>query len=714
MKKSVKQREWGQQKSLFNDPGNMLMVAYLAAVVFFLLLGSFSQASAQTGAGEDSVLPSAIPFEEVDSGQLLISGEGDKGYVAAPLLEQDVDISVSGMLIHAQVNQRFHNSSAEWIEAVYVFPLPDESAVTKMRMVVGDRIIVSEIKEKNEARALYERARKEGKKSSLLAQKRPNIFTMAVANIPPKSVIEIEIEYLDAVLYRDNYFSLRFPMVVGPRYIPGKPHVDQERRVAFDEGGWAMDTDEVDDASQITPPVVAVGEPGQNPVRLSLTLAPGFPVKNLSSLYHGITIAQEDELNHTVSFDGRVFADRDFVLEYQAGNDHTVSAALFTESTANEHFTYLMLMPPQQQADNNVPREVIFIVDISGSMAGTSIRQAKEALVYALSHLNERDRFNIIVFNNSAKKLYPYSLPAQDEYLNNGIAQVTALQATGGTEIAAALDIALNGSTDRRRIRQIVFLTDGAVGNEQKLLNTIATRRGDTRIFTIGIGSAPNTYFMTRAATMGRGSYTFIGRINEVGQKMTALFDKLENPVITDLMVTAGENTTIEMYPKPMPDLYQGEPVVALLKSAEPLGQVLLSGRYLGQEWRVEVDGPGGTSRPGVAAVWARQKIRSLMESLHTGAAEVDVRREVLKTALKHHLVSRYTSLVAVEEEISRPQNNAVQNAQLKTNLPAGWQHGKVFGSSAQTATKSELLLVIGIIFLFIGALLIMRQRRMP
>lgn len=710
MKKTVRQEELFEQETFLGDPGNMLMVAYVAAVVFFLLLGIFSSASAQTTAEKTTITAGERAFADVKSGQLFITGKEEN--VVAPLLEQDVDISVTGMFIHSKVRQRFQNTSTAWLEAVYVFPLPDESAVTGMRMVVGDRVIVSKVKEKNEAQAVYERARNEGKQSSLLAQKRPNIFTTAVANIPPESVVEIEIEYLDTVGYRDGFFSIRFPLVVGPRYIPGNPSLNPEKWVAFDEGGYAMDTDEVDDASQITPPVVEPDKPPRNPVTLSLNLAPGFPVKNVDSLYHGIRLERKEDQSYAISFDGRVFADRDFVLEYQAGNDQTVSASLFTESIAGEHYTYLMLMPPQHHFENKVPREVIFIMDISGSMAGTSMTQAKEAMVYAISRLHERDRFNIIVFNNIAKKLYPYSLPARAEYLENGMNKIAGLQASGGTEIAAALDIALDGSTDNRRIRQIVFLTDGAVGNEKNLLDTIASRRGDSRIFTIGIGSAPNSYFMTRAATMGRGTHTHIGKTSEVQRKMTDLFNKLENPVITDLTLTSREKEAHEIYPQPMADLYHGEPAVALIKSAEPPGKIELGGTYLGKEWQVEIEGSAAASRPGIGAVWARKKIRSLMESLHTGAAEVDVRSKVLNTALKHHLVSKYTSLVAVEETISRPQDENVQNSQLQTNLPSGWQHDRVFATSAQTATNSELLLVIGSFFLFVGSVLLIRQRR--
>lgn len=702
------------EESTLNDPGNLLLLIYLGVIVFFLLLGSLTQASAQNSGAERGAEPGEPrAIEDVNGGELLISHGMDGTLRSAPLLSQKVNMSVSGMVVNTVVKQRFNNTSDDWVEAVYVFPLPDESAVKGLRMIVGERVIVGRIKEKKEARATYEQAKSEGKKTSLLSQKRPNIFTMAVANIPPKSVVEVEIEYLDTVRYRDGIFSLRFPLVVGPRYISGSPKPLAEKHIAFDGKGWSNDTDQVEDASEITPQVVKPSKPKQNPVQLQISLAPGFPVKDISSPYHGIDIADDSMGSYEIGFDGKVFADRDFVLEYRAANARQVSAALFQETTVDGHYTYLMLTPPFEKRDNRVPRDLLFVLDISGSMAGSSMRQAKEALIYSLSRLYQHDRFNIIVFNNTARKLYTTPLDATAENVEKARKDIIKLEATGGTEISSALALALDGRSDHERIRQVVFLTDGAVGNETALFSMIRQKLGDARLFTIGIGSAPNSYFMSRAATMGRGSYSHIGRVEEVSNKMRRLLEKLEQPVVTGLRLENIGGEQMEMYPSPLPDVYMGEPVVALIKSDKPLQNMRLSGMSMGKPWTIGLGAKDGKPRPGIATVWARKKIRTLMESLYFGETEEKVRSEVLKTALTHQLISKYTSLVAVEDAVSRPQGSNLENRQVRTNMPKGWQHNKVFGTSSQTATNSELLLVGGLLMMILGVLLRARNWRL-
>lgn len=691
------------------DPGSVLIVVYITIITLLLLLGNLATASAE----EHSEKGDTITLDEVRRGELLIKDVESGKFVAAPLLNQNVEISISGMVANAKIKQNFENPSSEWVEAVYAFPLPDESAVKNLRMVIGERIIVGEIKEKNEARAVYEKAKSEGKKASLLAQKRPNIFTMAVANIPPHSKIEVEIAYLDMVRYKDSTFSLRFPMVIGPRYIPGRPLAKEGRHhISFDGGGWASDTDQVEDASQITPPVAGPGEPLRNPVELSISLAPGFPVKGLNSLYHGVKVEEKMAGSYMLNFDGKVFADRDFVLEYQAANGKEIAAALFTEEVGEGDYKFLMLMPPVEKIENTLPREVIFVLDISGSMAGTSIVQAKSALQLAISRLHDRDRFNVIVFNNNARHLFPASLSASEENKDMAMEKVASIEADGGTEIGPALKLALDGRRDHQRIRQVVFLTDGSVGNERSLFTMIAKRLGDSRLFTVGIGSAPNSYFMTRAAAMGRGTFSYIGKIEEVNATMTQLFEKLENPVLSGMQLEVDDDVVIEMYPSPLPDLYMGEPVIALIRSDKPIAELRLTGYRMGKPWSVDIDTGSGKNRPGITTLWARKKIRSLMDAMNLGAAEPEVRRQVLATALEHHLVSRYTSLVAVEQQVSRPPMEKLETQQMKTNLPQGWKHNKVFGTSARTATASQLLSITGLILMFLSLLLLRTGRR--
>ncbi len=709
MKNESRKYEDAKNIKTFSDPGTVLIIVYITIIIFLLLLGNLATASAAEGDGQKATLS----INEVQRGELLIKDVESGSFVPAPLLSQHVEIAISGMVANAKIKQQFQNNSSEWIEAVYAFPLPDESAVKQLRMVIGDRVIVGEIKEKQVAREIYEKAKSEGKKTSLLVQKRPNIFTMAVANIAPHTAIEVEIEYLDTVRYHDNTFSLRFPMVIGPRYIPGAPlAMEADKTVSFDGGGWARDTDQVGDASHITPPVTGPGEHTINPVELSLSLAPGFPIKGLSSLYHGVKVEENEGGSFLMNFDGRVFADRDFVIEYQPANENEIAAALFTEQGKGGEYKFLMLMPPVGKIESSLPREVIFVLDISGSMAGTSIIQAKSALKFAVSRLQERDRFNIILFNNSARKLFPTPLFASEDNRIMAGKKISSITADGGTEIGPALELALDGRTDHERIRQIVFLTDGSVGNERSLFSTINSRLGDTRLFTIGIGSAPNSYFMTRAAAIGRGTFSYIGKTSEVNKIMTELFQKLENPVLSGMELTAKNGVKGEMYPERLPDLYAGEPVIALIRSEKPLKEMTLSGYRMGKPWKIDINTATGKNRPGIATLWARKKIRSLNDSLNLGAAEAEVRRQVTATAMEHHLVSPYTSLVAVEQQISRPAAETLANKQMKTNLPQGWKHGKVFGTAARTGTASKLMTIAGVILMLLSLLILRSNRR--
>ncbi len=582
-------------------------------------------------------------------------------------------------------------------------------------MKIGTRIIEGEIKEKRKAEKMYEQAKKEGKKASLLSQERPNIFTVALANIAPGEEIGVEIEFQQVVRFIDGIFSLRFPLVVGPRYIPGAPirGGSEQGEVEFNGSGWSFDTDQVVDASRITPPVAADYEKPLNPVRFMVELAAGFPVARVESLYHGITVDDEQEGMQLIQFDGTVMADRDFVLEWEPEKQKIPQAAFFAESHGQNEYLLLMLTPPSADSlEESPPRELIFVLDTSGSMAGSSIVQARAALVLAISRLDGHDRFNVIEFNSSARRLFSKAQIADTLHKNQAISFVNGLSGDGGTEIASALNLALDAKGDHERIRQVIFLTDGSVGNESQLLSMIAARLGDSRLFTVGIGSAPNSYFMSRAATMGRGSFTYIGKSSEVQEKMMRLFKKLEYPAITDIGVKTVSGQPLELYPDPIPDLYQGEPLLVSMRLSGESDVVRISGRRGGRVWQQDINTKQLIGRPGIAALWARKKIRSLMDSLALAGDEKEVRGKVLATALAHHLLSRYTSLVAVEKKISRPADKDLQQSALKTNLPEGWQANKIFGGTARTATSASLQILLGLLLVVSALLLLLRSRR--
>jgi Ca-activated chloride channel family protein len=710
MKKETKTSKWTTP-----DPGNALLVFYVGLVLGIIILAMAAGSHAAQEEGERA----GVELSEVQQGSLLFSATGKGGELyPAPRLSQDVEIYITTMTARIMVRQRFENNTDQWQEAIYVFPLPHEAAVDQLRMKIGDRVIVGEIREKEEAKKVYAEARKAGKKASLLSQERPNIFTMAVANIAPGEEIEVEIEYQQVVTLDAGIFSLRFPMVVGPRYIPGTPLERGEDGAPIQVGGtgWSMDTDRVPDASRITPTVASGEQQAPNTVRLMVELAAGFPVAKVESLYHGVTVTDEREGVQLIRFDGRVKADRDFVLEWKARGNTQPEAALFAEKLGVDSYLLLMLSPPTETSHEETapPRELIFVLDTSGSMAGTSIVQAREALKLAISRLRERDRFNVIEFNSTATKLFEHAQVANAQYRAEAIHFVSSLNANGGTEIAKALDLALDGRSNHERIRQVMFLTDGSVGNEQELLDLIASRLGDSRLFTVGIGSAPNSYFMSRAALMGRGSYCYIGKKSEVEQKMRRLFEKLEHPAITDIRVETVSGQPLEYYPHPVPDLYAGEPLVVSLKLPKGIQDenIQISGRLEGKVWQREVAVQNMPQRPGVATLWARKKIRSLMDSRALGTAEKDIKDTVLKVALAHHLVTKYSSLVAVAQEVSRPAQESLHQSPLANSLPAGWQAKKIFGGTAQTATPAQLQIIIGLGLLLSGLVLCIGRRR--
>ncbi|GAB6043372.1 marine proteobacterial sortase target protein [Endothiovibrio diazotrophicus] len=642
--------------------------------------------------------------EEVTRGELTIDG------AAAPLLATDVTMEVTAMIARVRVVQRFRNPGDAWAEGIYAFPLPHDAAVDRLRMRVGERVIEGEVREKAEAQRLYVEAKRDGKRAGLLTRERPNLFTTAVANIDPRGEVTVELEYQQSVRYTDGTFELRFPLVIGTRYIPGTP---LEEAHTVTGGGWAVDTDQVPDASRITPPVVAPGE-GQgrgplNPVRIAVTLRPGLPLAELASRYHPVTIDEQGGDYRIALQEGEVPADRDFVLYWRPAPGSEPKVALFTETAGDERYALLTLAPPGRDAleANRQPREVTLVIDTSGSMHGDSLDQAKRAVAFALDRLRPQDRFNLIQFNSVTTALFPRPQPADGAPLARARNWLAGLRADGGTEMAPALEAALGGhGAEGGGLRQVVFLTDGAVGNEEALYGVIRARLGDARLFTVGIGSAPNSWLMERAARTGRGTFTHIGDVGEVAEKMTALFQRLEYPALTDIRVTV-EGAHAEVYPDPLPDLYLGEPLsVALKLDAAPTAMVV-EGDFAGRPWRSRVAVRPGAESPGVAVLWARRRIAALMErhaAATTSEARGALRGEVVTTALRHHLVSRFTSLVAVDKRPARPAGAPLERHTLKSNLPHGWSHEKVFGM-AHTATPSWLHLLLGSLCLLLAAL---------
>ena len=648
-----------------------------------------------------------VSMNNISEGSLLLRDENTSQYRQIPLLDTQVNMNISGMLVRSHVKQYFKNTSNDHVEAVYVFPLPETAAVDHMRMQIGERIIEAQIKEKKQARKIYQQAKREGKKTALMEQQRPNMFTNAVANIGPGETVVIEIEYLQILEYDQGNFSLRFPMTITPRYIPGTPLKQNFSSLSSGStSGWQQNTQQVEDATSISPPITG----NANSVSLTIHLAAGFPIKKISSPYHAIQQQQTPDGSLIIQLaNGQVPASHDFELSWTPEVNQAPQAALFSEKINNDYYHLLMVLPPGDSTQTQQPlaREVIYVIDTSGSMHGTSMTQAKQSLLMALDRLRLHDRFNIIQFDSTTRQLFQGSRSASFENIMDAKRYVNRLRADGGTEMAPALNLALRQSTDTSHVRQVVFLTDGSVGNETALFDIIHQNLGQSRLFTVGIGSAPNSYFMRKAAQFGRGSFTHIGDVNEIKNKMSQLFEKLENPLLTNIKIDINNKSAAEIWPKRIADLYSGESIVIAIKTDRPLQQVNMQGTRALSPWQASFNldqtGSETTQQSGIGTFWARRKIAALMDSLHNGANKPEVQKEVTQVALDHHLVSKYTSLVAVDISPSRPTEANLKKQILPNNTPQSRPAQKSYGRLAQTATSAGLQLMIGCTLLLLA-----------
>lgn len=654
----------------------------LAPLTRFLFIAAFAPCVLMGSAVfADGVNREGITLNQVGTGNLLIRTDSPGSYDAAPVVATDVSISVAGTVARTVVTQRFENPSDSWVDAVYAFPLPDDAAVDTLKLRIGERFIEGQIKKREEAREIYQAAVAEGKKASLVEQQRPNLFTNEVANIGPHETVVVQIEYQETVRIDGGAFHLRYPMVVGPRYNP-PAHIAQTEV----EGSTEHVLVEPVPDRQKLPQTYAHPEGGHiNPLRLSVELAAGFPVAAVETPFHRTVIdkGSKDIIRLKLAEDS-VPANRDFELIWKAEPGSAPYMSLFREQKGNEHYVLVNLIPPATAPVQVPPRELVLVIDVSGSMAGASIRQAKSSALAALDRLTPEDKINVITFSSSTRTLFPAARQASTSTIAQARRFVSQLQANGGTEMLPALLFALETSpgdtpAEEPPLRQVVFITDGSVGNEEELFRAIDLKLGSTRLFTVGIGSAPNSFFMNRAARMGRGTFTYIGSPNQVASRMAALFQKLEAPLLTGIEVAWPAALTPDQWPDTVPDLYYGEPITLSAKAGRLRGKLAISGILDGKPWKTTLKLGKADEAKGVAAVWARGKIRSLEEARYRGSPADEIAEQITELALRHHLVSAYTSLVAVDVTPSRKEGETVERRDVPLMLPDGWEWDAVF-----------------------------------
>jgi len=667
--------------------------------IFFLLFSSFTLAS-----NELSKTNKPIHVNEAESGSMIFKFEGLPSIMQIAL-QTKVQMDITGNINRVTVRQTFTNPSNKWAEGVYVFPLPEDSAVDQLRMYVDERVIEGQIHEKEEAKKIYEKAKQEGKSATLVEQQRPNIFTSSVANIAPGGSITIAIEYQQAVLIDSNIYSIRFPMVVGDRYIPGAPI-----QTPLDSVGVAPNTQEVEDASKITPlsenhirDLTGEGFETNLPVMIDINLNAGFELASLNSTYHKIQIEQSSQTTRSIYLGDSYQADRDFELTWSAIKTLEPEIALFTQVKDDNVYLMLMATPPKDEVfkKSDRARELIFIIDSSGSMSGSSIRQAKDSLKEALGRLSPTDRFNIVDFDNGFEPLYESAKPASVSNISDAKRFIKRIDADGGTQMLGPIAFALNSrdSSSVNYLRQIIFITDGQAGNEQAILAEVQFGIEDDRFFTIGIGSAPNSYLLTKLADFGRGAFTFIGNQKEVSLKMNRLFEKLESPALIDIEVNFPPEINAELALDVIYDLYAGETITAAYKLNALPSSLEIIGKTIDGEFRKNITLNASKNTKGIDILWARRKIDRLSD-IHNNAYTRRLlelsKKDIVELALDYHLVSKFTSLVAVDITPIRPETEElVTQAIIKKAKAEGLENQIKLNEDGKLQNRDELMLAL-------------------
>jgi Ca-activated chloride channel family protein len=570
-----------------------------------------------------------------------------------PLKHTDVKAEVSGSLARVTVTQEFHNPFKEKIEAVYTFPLPQNAAVDDMTMLVGDRVVRGKILRREEAQAVYEAARNNGQTASLLNQERPNIFTQSVANILPGEEIKITISYVETLKYEDGSYELVFPMVVGPRYVPGNPAGAQG-------SGFAPDTDQVPDGSSITPQPVAAGMRAGHDISIDVALDAGVPVDSIASKTHEVNFERLDLHRARVRLkDQATIPNKDFILRYDVAGQKIADAVL-TQSAGTGGFFTLILQPPERVTSEDVtPKELVFVLDTSGSMSGFPIEKAKETMKLALDSLYPYDTFNLITFSGDEHILFLEPVPATPENLEKAQKFLASREGGGGTEMMKAIKASMDPSDKQDHVRIVCFMTDGYVGNDMEIISEVQ-KHLNARVFAFGIGGSVNRFLLDNMAKYGRGEVEYVGLGDDGSAAARRFHERVRNPLLTDLSVDWNGMPVTDVYPKSIPDLFSAKPVILTGRyTAGARGTIRVKGKMSGRDFirEIPIDFSSGQSDHSVlATLWARARVDDLMsedlKGAQQGAMREDVKQTITQLGLDYRLMTQFTSFVAVEEII--------------------------------------------------------------
>jgi Ca-activated chloride channel family protein len=623
------------------------------------LLRSMLAAACLLVAGVVSHDSCAMAQSSTEASLLAVDAKG-KPEGECPLKHTEVKTEITGFLARVIVTQHFENPFPDKIEAVYTFPLPQAAAVDDMSIVVGNRTVKGKIMRREEAQATYDAARAQGQVAALLNQQRPNIFTQAVANILPGQQIDVMISYVETLKYDEGSYEWSFPMVVGARYIPGSEPTSEASPSAeqADAQPATASNERVPDASQITPPVMPKGRRAGHDISLEVTIDAGVPLIGFQSRTHEIEALQPGFGRAVVRLkDQATIPNKDFVLKYNVAGAKIEDALLTHRDDRGGYFTFILQPPARVTAPDVMPKELVFVLDTSGSMSGFPIEKAKETMKLALDGLYPQDTFNVILFSGDTKILFPSPMPATAENLRKAKDLVAHAKGDGGTEMMKAIRAALRPSDAQDHVRITCFMTDGQVGDDMAIISEVQ-KHPNARVFAMGFGSAPNRFLLDKITEYGRGEVEYVTENGDAAGAAERFHERVRNPLLTDVSIDWAGLPVTDIYPKAIPDLFSAKPtIISGRYSAGGKGVIRLKGMMAGREFvrEIPVELPDQETQHDVlATLWARRKVDDLMGQDMSGM-QADKMKDKLKTeitnlGLAYRMMTQFTSFVAVED----------------------------------------------------------------
>ena len=660
----------------------------------FLVLLFVLVAGAGVGSGEAS--EPAVQSGTLSPYFFIESEESDvDGF---PLKQTEVEVVITGVMADVKVRQVYANMGGAVINGRYIFPGSTRAAVHGMTMTIGERVIKAQIKEKAEAKKTFEKAKSQGKKASLLEQKRPNVFSMEVANIMPGDTVEIELRYTELLVPDDGTYEFVYPTVVGPRYstmADNETHRDE---------GWVKN------------PYLKEGSEARTGFDISVTVLAGMKLQELNCQSHDTTISYLDEskalieLKDSSSFGG----DRDYILKYRLA-DLVISSGLILEKGEKENFFLLMAQPPRRLNPKVIPpREYSFVIDVSGSMHGFPLDTAKTLLVDLVSGLRPSDSFNVLLFAGDSRVMSNEPLPATPDNIRKAIGFIEASSGGGGTELLKAMRRVMSLPVKEGVSRTIVVATDGYINAEREVFAQIQNNLHKTNVFAFGIGSSVNRHLIEGMARSGGGE-PFVVTTPEEAKPIAQKFrEYIASPVLTDINIEFDGFEAYDIEPPSIPDLFAQRPVIMFGKFREGSGgAITISGKNgdgLFKKTFSVADSTAAEGSHGLGYLWARSRIARISDfnSRDTGAKEKD---EIVQLGLAYNLLTRFTSFVAVDEVVRNPEGKS-RDVTQPLSLPKGVSNLAV-GVEIQKVPEPEMVILI-LLVLTGWAVAVVRRRRAP